>query len=63
MEYGHLMIEDFGLAALGRLDEVLVQNLQDVFADFGELCLNLLTIFLDQPDLRLVALVLLLLLN
>ena len=33
----HLVVEDLGLARLGGLDEVLVQDVQDVIADLGEL--------------------------
>ena len=42
---------------------MLVQNLQDILADLGELGLNLLPVLLDQTDLSLVALRFLLLLN
>lgn len=59
----HLVVEDLGLAALGGLDEVLVQNLEDVVTDLGQLGLNLLAVLLDQSDLRLVAFGLLLLLD
>ena len=57
------MVEDLGLAALGRGDEVLVKNGKDVLADLGELGLDLLAVLLDESDLLLVALGLLLLLN
>jgi len=59
----HLVVEDLGLAALGRGDEVLVKNGKDVLADLGELGLNLLAVLLDESDLLLVALGLLLLLD
>lgn len=59
----HLMVEDLGLAARGRGDQVLVQNLQDVIADLGKLGLDLLAVLLDQSDLGLVALRFLLLLD
>jgi hypothetical protein len=42
---------------------VAVQALQDVFADLGQLGLNLLAVLLDETDLGVVALGLLLLLN
>jgi hypothetical protein len=57
------VVEDLGLAALGRGDEVLLEDLKDVFADLAELGLDLLTVLLDQADLGLVALALLLLLD
>lgn len=59
----HLVVEDLGLARLGGLDEVLVQDVQDVVADLGELGLDLLAVLLDQGNLALVALGLLLLLD
>jgi hypothetical protein len=62
-KYEHLVVEDLGLAALGRGDEVLVKNGKDVLANLGELGLDLLTVLLDESDLLLVALGLLLLLD
>lgn len=59
----HLVVKDLGLAGLGGLDEVLVQDLQDVVADLGKLGLDLLAVLLDQGNLALVALGLLLLLD
>jgi hypothetical protein len=59
----HLVVEDLGFAALGRGDEVLLEDLKDVLADLAELGLDLLTVLLDQADLGLVALALLLLLD
>jgi hypothetical protein len=59
----HLVVEDLGLAALGRGDEVAVKALQDVLADLGKLGLDLLAVLLDESDLGLVALGLLLLLD
>ena len=59
----HLVVEDLGLAALGRGDQVLVKNLEDVLADLGKLGLDLLAVLLDEGNLLLVALGLLLLLN
>ncbi len=55
------MVKDLALAALGRRDQVLIEHLQDVLADLGELGLDLVEVFLDQADLSLVALGLLLL--
>lgn len=55
------MVEDLGLARLGRGDQVLVKDLEDVLADLGELGLDLLAVLLDESDLRRVALGLLLL--
>jgi hypothetical protein len=57
------VVEDLGLARLGRGDEVRVQNAEDVLADLGELALNLLAVLLDEANLGGVALGLLLLLN
>lgn len=59
----HLVVEDLGLAGLSGLDEVVVQDLQDVVADLGQLSLDLLAVLLDQGNLALVALGLLLLLD
>jgi hypothetical protein len=59
----HLVVEDLGLASLGGGDQVLVENLENVLADLGQLSLNLLAVFLDQGDLGLVALGFLFLLN
>ena len=59
----HLVVEDLGLARLGRGDEVLVEDLEDVLADIGQLVLDLLAVVLDQGDLAGVALGLLLLLD
>lgn len=42
---------------------MLVKNLEDIFADFGEFSLDLLTILLDQSNLNRVSFGLLLLLN
>jgi hypothetical protein len=57
------VVEDLGLAALSRGDQVLVENGKNVLADLGKLGLNLLAVLLDEGDLLLVALGLLLLLN
>lgn len=59
----HLVVEDLGLASLGGLDKVLVQNLEDIIANAGEFGLDLLAVLLDQSNLRFIALGLLLLLN
>lgn len=59
----HLVIEDLRLATLGRRNEVLVQNLENVFADLRQFGLDLLAVLLDQGHLLLVALRLLLLLD
>lgn len=59
----HLVVEDLGLARLGGLDEVLIENLEDIVADLSELGLDLLAVLLDESDLGLVALRLLLLLD
>lgn len=57
------MVEDLGLARLGRGDEVRVKDIKNVVADLSELGLNLLSVLLDKADLRRVALRFLLLLN
>lgn len=59
----HLVVEDLGLAGLGGLDQVVVENLEDIVADLGKLGLDLLAVLLNKSDLGLVALRLLLLLN
>lgn len=61
--YAHLVVKHLALTGLGGRDEVLVKNREDVFADLGELSLDLLAVFLDEIDLGTVALGLLLLLN
>lgn len=57
------MVEDLGLAARSRGNQVLVQNVQNVIADLSKLGLDLLAVLLDQSDLGLVALRFLLLLD
>ena len=52
----HLVVEYLRLAALSRLDQVLVKNDQNIFADIRKLSLDLLSVFLNQADLGLVAL-------
>lgn len=59
----HLVVENLGLARFGRGNKVLVENLENVVADFGKLGLNLLSVLLDKGNLRRVALRLLLLLD
>jgi hypothetical protein len=59
----HLVVEDLGLARLGRGDQVLVKDVKNVLADLGKLILDLLAVLLDKGDLGRVALVLLLLLD
>ena len=63
LKYSHLVVEDLGLAALGRLDKMIVQDFEDILADIRQLLLDLLTILLDKRNVRLVALGLLLLLD
>lgn len=52
----HLVVEDLGLAALSRWDQVLVKHVEDVLADATKLVLDLLAVLLDERDLTLVAL-------
>lgn len=47
----HLVVEHFRLSCFGGLDQVLVEHVQDVSANSSKLRLDLLTVFLDQPDL------------
>ena len=47
----HLVVENLGLSALGRRNQVLVKNLKDVFTDLGELSLDLLAVLLNKSDL------------
>ena len=61
--YGHLVVEDLRLSALSRRNQVLVENLKDIFANLGEFGLDLLTVLLNQGNLNRVSLGLLLLLN
>ena len=49
----HLVVEDFGFASGGGGNQVLVKNLEDILADFGELRLDLLPVALDHGDLGL----------
>lgn len=51
----HLVIEDLGFTSLSRGNQVLVKNVEDVFADLSKLLLDSLTVFLDQFDLSLIA--------
>jgi hypothetical protein len=50
------VVKDLGFSALGGRNQVFVKHLQNIFADFGELGFNLLTVFLDQRNLTLIAL-------
>lgn len=59
----HLVIEDLGLSSLGGGNEMVIENLEDIFADIGQLSLDLLTVLLDEGDLSLVSFRLFLLLN
>ena len=45
------MVEHLRLSALSRGDQVFVENLKDIFTDFGKLGLNLLTVLLNQSHL------------
>lgn len=49
--YIHLVVEDLGFTALGRRNQVFVQNLEDIFADLGKFCFDLLTVLLDESNL------------
>jgi len=57
------MVENLGFTALRGWDEVLIENLEDIFANVGKLCLDFLTVLFDQGDLAFVALRFLFLFN
>jgi len=59
----HLVVKYLGLARGGGGNEVLVENVEDIIADLGELGLDLESVLLNETDLRRVALGLLLLLD
>jgi hypothetical protein len=46
----HLVVEDLGLARLGLWDERLIQDIEDILADFLEFGLNLLTVVTDGAN-------------
>jgi hypothetical protein len=46
----HLVVEDLGLAGLGLGDEGLVENIEDILADFLEFRLDLLAVIADGSD-------------
>jgi hypothetical protein len=57
------VVEDLGLAGPSGRNQVLVKNIENIVANLGELCLDLLSVLLDESNLGRVALRLLLLLN
>jgi hypothetical protein len=57
------VVEDLGLARSRRRDEMLVENIEDIFANLRQLTLDLLSVTLNHGNLGLVTLGLLLLLN
>ena len=57
------MIKHLRLATLSRRDQVLVKNFEDIFANLGKLCFDLLAVFLDERNLRFISFGFLLLLN
>ena len=59
----HLVVEDLGFTTLSGGNQVLVENLQDIFTDLGKLILDLLAVFLDESNLSFISLGLLLLLD
>src|SRR5689334_15000153 len=59
----HLVVEDLGLAGLGLRNQSFVEDIENVLADFLELCFDLLTVISDGSDVLVRALGLLLLLN
>lgn len=62
-ECSHLVVEDLRLARGSRGNEVLLEDIEDVFANLSELALNFLSVALDHSDLGLVSFRLLFLLN
>jgi len=59
----HLVVEDLGLASLGLGDQSFVEDIEDVLADFLELCFDLLTVVSDGSDVLVRAFGFLLLFN
>lgn len=59
----HLVIEHLGLSGFGLWDERIVEDIEDVLADFLEFGLNLLTIVTDGRNVFVGALGLFLLLD
>jgi hypothetical protein len=57
------VVEDLALTSLGRGDEVLVKNGEDIIADISELGFDLVSVALDLLDLGGVSLGFLLLLD
>ena len=57
------MVKHLRFTALCGWDEMLIENLEDIFANVGKFGFDLLTVLLDQGDLALIALGLLLLLD
>ena len=57
------MVKNFSLDRLSKGDQVRVDNVKNVLADHGELVFNLMAVLLDESNLRIVALVHLILLN
>lgn len=59
----HLVVENLGLAGLGLGDKRVVEDLEDILADFLQLALDLLPVLTDESHVLLRALGLLLLLD
>jgi hypothetical protein len=57
------MVENLRFTGSSRRNEMLVEDIEDILADFGKFTLNLLPVALDHLNLSLVAFRLLLLLN
>ena len=51
--YSHFVVEYLRLARSSRRDEVLVENIEDILADLGELAPNLLSSNLSLVTLEL----------
>jgi hypothetical protein len=52
VKYAHLVVEYSGLAALGRLDEVVVENGENIVTDLLQFCLYLLAVGFDRSEPR-----------
>jgi hypothetical protein len=59
----HLVVEYFGFTGSSGRNEVLVEDVEDIFTDLGEFGFDLLSVSLDHRNLCLVTLRLLLLLD
>jgi hypothetical protein len=47
----HLVIEHLGFTGFGLWDQGLIEDIEDILADFLQLCFDLLTVFADGPNM------------